>query len=169
MNNKEFFTDRGYEIQAGKDALTPSMEDYLEMVTRLSNGRGYTRVNELADNLNVKPASVTKMVRNLCDKSYLHYERYGLIQLTDKGKQYGQYLLKRHQLLEDFFRTFGATGDLQRQVERIEHHISFENYQNLALLLEFFRQKPDLLDEFYQFKDKNTAHDKNQENPLNPE
>ncbi|OWZ85000.1 transcriptional regulator MntR [Natranaerobius trueperi] len=148
----QFFTDRGYEIQADKDTLTPSMEDYLEMIIRISDTRGYTRVSELADNLNVKPASVSRMIKKLCNKSYLNYEKYGMIHLTEKGKKYGRYLLKRHQLLEEFFKTIGTEGDVQREVERIEHHISFENYQNLSLLVDFLKNNPSIITKFSEYK-----------------
>ena len=35
-SNDEFYTARGYEIAAGENALTASMEDYLEMIYRLN-------------------------------------------------------------------------------------------------------------------------------------
>ena len=86
----DFYTDRGYE-QKRQYELSPSMEDYLEMIYRLSKYEGYTRVNIIAESLNVKPASVTKMIKKLSNKNYLKYEKYGLIQLTKKGLQMGDY------------------------------------------------------------------------------
>ena len=40
------------------------MEDYLEMIYRLSKENGYTRINELSNALNVQPPSATRMVKN---------------------------------------------------------------------------------------------------------
>jgi len=149
----EFYTDRGYEQKAEKE-LTPSMEDYLEMIYRLSDCQGYTRVSKVAERLNVKPASVTKMTKKLWEKSYLEYEKYGMIHLTNKGCKLGDYLLRRHNLLEEFFQTIGAKGDLRKEVERIEHHISFENFQKLSVFLDFLKEHPKLLSEFESYRNK---------------
>ncbi len=139
MGSKEFYTDRGYEQQLKYD-LTPSMEDYLEMIYRISNKQGYTRVSLVAESLNVKPASVSKMVKKLAQKSYLKYQKYGMIHLTKKGQQMGEYLLERHNLLEEFLKTIGAKGDLQSEVERIEHHISYENFQIFFVFPRFLKE-----------------------------
>ncbi|UMZ74260.1 metal-dependent transcriptional regulator [Natranaerofaba carboxydovora] len=154
----EFFTDRGYESLKGKDSLSPSMEDYLEMVFRLSKEDGFTRVNIVADNLNVKPSSVTRMMQRLYEKDLLNYEKYGIIELTEKGKALGEYLLKRHSELEKLLETLGANNDLQRQVERIEHHIDPDNFEVLSLFLKFLEDNHDVLERFERYK-KNKGND----------
>ena len=62
---ERFYTVRGYELLS-KDAnlLTPSMEDYLEMVYRLSRDKGYTRISDLASALNVQPLPLPIWYRN---------------------------------------------------------------------------------------------------------
>ncbi|NLM89411.1 MAG: Fur family transcriptional regulator, partial [Syntrophomonadaceae bacterium] len=69
------------------------MEDYLEMVYRLSRDKGYTRISDLASALNVQPPSATNMVQKLSETPYLKYERYGLLKLTESGEEVGKYLL----------------------------------------------------------------------------
>jgi len=62
MDNKQFHTFRGYEIiKKDEDHLTPSMEDYLEMIYRNCQEEGYVRVNQLADQLNVKASPFPKL------------------------------------------------------------------------------------------------------------
>lgn len=147
----DFFTERGYEKNREFD-LSPCMEDYLEMIYRLSRPEGYTRAKKIADNLNVSAASVTKMIKKLSEKNYLHYEKYGVIRLTSKGYKVGEYLLKRHNFLEEFLTTLGAKGNLQKQVERIEHHISYDSFQILACFLKFLQQNPHIISEFHKYK-----------------
>jgi Mn-dependent DtxR family transcriptional regulator len=53
---------------------TPSMEDYLEQIYSLIENKGYARVSEIAETLDVHPSSVTKMVQKLDEKKYLVYE-----------------------------------------------------------------------------------------------
>lgn len=151
---EQFYTARGYEIAAGEDALTPSMEDYLEMIYRLSQVNGYTRVNDLADSLNVQPPSVTKMVQKLYDRALLDYEKYGMIHLTDKGIRLGEYFLERHNTLREFLSLLGVTDDLQRDVETLEHYISYNNFQMISALVAFMKNNPHFLREFQEYEEK---------------
>ena len=84
------YTARGYENAAGK-CLDSQYGGLLEMIHRLSRVNGYTRLMTLAENLNVQPPSVTRMIQKLYDRSLLDYEKYGMIHLTDKGTKLGEY------------------------------------------------------------------------------
>jgi Mn-dependent DtxR family transcriptional regulator len=84
MNNKDFHTFSEY-MKKEDDSLTASMEDYLEMIYRLSLNTGFTRVNELSAALNVQPPSVTKMVQKLAELDLLEYEKYGVLILRKRG------------------------------------------------------------------------------------
>ena len=152
--NEEFFTARGYEIAAGENALTPSMEDYLEMIYRLSRENGYTRVNELAESLNVQPPSVTKMIQKLNEKALLDYEKYGMVHLTEEGKNLGKYFLERHNTMREFLNLVGANDNLQKDVETIEHYISFSTYKVISALVDFLKQNQDVQIKFHEFKNK---------------
>lgn len=152
--DEEFYTARGYENAAGKNTLTPSMEDYLEMIIRLSNKTGYTRVNDLANSLNVQPPSVSKMVQKLKEEALLDYEKYGMIHLTEEGRKLGEYLLNRHNTLKEFFTLIQATKNLQKDVETIEHYISVHNYRVIAALVGFMKENEDFLNQFYKYKER---------------
>lgn len=151
---EQFYTARGYEIAAGEDALTPSMEDYLEMIYRLSQVNGYTRVNDLAESLNVQPPSVTKMIQKLYERSLLDYEKYGMIHLTDKGIRLGEYFLVRHNTLREFLSLLGVTDNLQRDVETMEHYVSYNNFKMISSLVAFMGDNPHFLREFQRYKEK---------------
>lgn len=149
---EKFYTARGYEIIAGENELTPSMEDYLEMIVRLSSETNYTRVNDLAESLNVQPPSVTKMVQKLHEKGLLDYEKYGMIHLTEEGAKLGNYFLERHNILKEFLTLLGATEHLQTDVERLEHYISYETYQTIRALTIFFKENKDIRQNFLEYK-----------------
>ena len=53
--------------------LTSSLEDYLEMIYRICLEDGYARINQLADKLNVRPSSTTKVVQKLCELKLVDY------------------------------------------------------------------------------------------------
>jgi Mn-dependent DtxR family transcriptional regulator len=154
IEKEEFRTFRGYALANTGGHLTPSMEDYLEMAFRLSQEDGFTRVNDLARSLNVKPPSVTNMIQRMYDKELICYEKYGVIQLTPLGKQVGRFLLKRHFMLEFFFRAVGVPGNLLENVERIEHNLTSEATECLSLLVEYIQKNPDWFREFQEYRQK---------------
>ena len=69
----EYFTFNEY---MKNNKLTPSEEDYVEMIYRINLNRGNVQVKDVANELNIKPASVTKMVKKLNDKDILEYKKY---------------------------------------------------------------------------------------------
>lgn len=149
--NRDFFTFREY-MKKDDDLLTASMEDYLEMIYRLSRNTGFTRINDLASALNVQPPSATKMVQKLAEIGFVNYEKYGMILLSARGETMGKALLERHQLLESFLKLLGVTEGVLEETEKIEHTISPQTLDCLAGLLEFFKNRPDLLSEFEAYK-----------------
>ena len=65
---KNFHTVRGYEnINMNKKLLTPSMEDYLEMIYRCSENEEFVRLNKIAQMLNVRDSSASKMMKKLAE------------------------------------------------------------------------------------------------------
>jgi Mn-dependent DtxR family transcriptional regulator len=149
--DKEFFTFREY-MKKDEDLLTASMEDYLEMIFRLSRDSGFTRIHDLAAALNVQPPSATKMVQKLADIGIVIYEKYGMIVLSKKGEQLGSALLVRHQIIEDFLKLLGITQGVLEETEKIEHTISSETLQHLADFVEFCQEKPNIIEEFENYR-----------------
>lgn len=122
---------------------TPSMEDYLERIYMLIDEKGYARVSDIAEGLEVHPSSVTKMIQKLDKDNYLIYEKYRGLVLTSKGKKMGKRLADRHQLLEDFLNIIGVhTDNIYKDVEGIEHHLSRDSITCVEALVEYFRNDP---------------------------
>jgi Mn-dependent DtxR family transcriptional regulator len=155
---ERFYTVRGYELLS-KDAnlLTPSMEDYLEMVYRLSCDKGYTRISDLAAALNVQPPSATNMVQKLAETPYLKYERYGLVELTESGREVGEYLLRRHETLEEFLQIIGVEQGVLQETEKIEHNVSPGTMQQIILLVHFFQKNPACREAFHTYQKESLA------------
>ncbi len=153
MNDNRFYTLRGYAIKDQKQKiLTPSMEDYLEMIFRITEERGYTRVNELAEALNVQPPSVTKMAQKLYKKKLIKYEKYGILQLTLEGKKLGEYLLYRHNTIYDFLKIIGLKDKIHENTERLEHNISHDAMDRILEFIKFFKSEPGLLKKYRDYK-----------------
>ncbi|TDF99218.1 transcriptional regulator MntR [Paenibacillus piri] len=132
---------------------TPSMEDYLERIYKLIDEKGYARVSDIAEGLEVHPSSVTKMIQKLDKDNYLVYEKYRGLILTSKGQKMGKRLVVRHQLLEDFLTVIGvAEENIYKDVEGIEHHLSWDSITCIEALLEYFKLNPERTEELMQLK-----------------
>lgn len=138
------------------------MEDYLENIYKLIEQKGYARVSDIAEALEVHPSSVTKMVQKLDQSKYLVYEKYRGLVLTPKGRKIGKRLLDRHTLLEEFLRIIGVDEErIYDDVEGIEHHLSWDSITNIEYLVEYFQKNPDRLEEFLALKEAEEVEDVN--------
>ena len=130
-----FYTMKGYSLHT-EGGLTSAMEDYLEMICRLTRTGGYTRISALARELHVQPSSASKMAALLRSGGYLTNERYGCLRLTEKGSQAGAYLLYRHDVLNRLLRRINGSADELEQTERIEHYIDVRTVRNIDAFLD---------------------------------
>jgi len=122
---------------------TPSMEDYIEQIYILIEDKGYARVSDIAEALSVHPSSVTKMVQKLDKDEYLLYEKYRGLVLTSKGKKIGKRLVYRHELLEQLLKIIGVKDEnIYKDVEGIEHHLSWDSIDRIGDLVQFFEEDP---------------------------
>ena len=148
-SDEGFRTVRGYLLLKGEDEeLSPSMEDYLEMIYRICLEESCARVNHLAEMLNVQAPSVSRVLRKLTEKEYVKFHPYGTIQLTDKGKELGEYLLQRHRTVEEFLRILGVKDNLLIDTELIEHHVSADTLVRLEIINAFFQEQPGIMEKF---------------------
>lgn len=132
---------------------TPSMEDYLERIYKLIDEKGYARVSDIAEGLEVHPSSVTKMIQKLDKDNYLVYEKYRGLVLTSKGQKMGKRLVDRHQLLEEFLTMIGVSEDtIYKDVEGIEHHLSWDSITCIETLIEYFRKDPSRKEDLMKLK-----------------
>lgn len=155
QKNKDFYTVRGYQmLNSENKLLTSSMEDYLEMIYRICLEEGYVRINQLALKLNVRPSSTTKIVQRLSELNLVDYKRYGIIKLTDEGKELGEYLLKRHEIIQEFLKNLGIEETLLRDTELIEHDVSSKTLQCIYLYNEFLTDNPDIKSKYEDYRKK---------------
>ncbi|MGF9710943.1 MULTISPECIES: transcriptional regulator MntR [Paenibacillus] len=132
---------------------TPSMEDYLEKIYKLIDEKGYARVSDIAEGLEVHPSSVTKMIQKLDKDNYLIYEKYRGLVLTSKGQRVGKRLVDRHHLLEEFLTLIGVSDEhIYKDVEGIEHHLSWESITCIETLLEYFKRDASRAEDLMQLK-----------------
>lgn len=151
MDNNDFHTFSEY-MKKEENVLTASMEDYLEMIYRLSLSNGFTRIHDLSEALNVQPPSATKMVQRLSELEFIKYEKYGVIMLKEKGKKAGEILLERHKTIEEFLKLIGVLESIVlEETEKIEHTICSSTVKCLENYISFIKDNPDIYEKFKSY------------------
>lgn len=130
----DFYTLKGYKLKE-KNKITEAMEDYIEMIYRKTKNNKFVTIKELANFLNVKPSSTSKMANRLKNLEMVEFEKYDKISLTENGKLLGKYLLWRHNLLKKFFKCLNGNKYSLKQVEKIEHFIDNDTLINIERII----------------------------------
>lgn len=78
-----------------------SEENYIKAIYHLQKD-GTVTTNELAGELQTKPASVTDMMKKLSAKKLIHYKAYHGFTLTGEGRKVALLIIRRHRLWEFF-------------------------------------------------------------------
>lgn len=149
-DGNEFHTFRGYELlrQEDRALLSPSQEDYLEMIYRHCLQYDYVRINKLAEQLNVAAPSVTRVTKKLRELGFLEHRRYGYVTLTKAGLAAGAFLLDRHNTVQAYLSSLGVLSRQFVDAELMEHCISEETLQAMKAWLKFLDANPDVLQRF---------------------
>ena len=83
--------------------LTASQEDYLEAIYQIAASKQFARSKEIAERLGVKSSSVTGALRTLAERELVNYVPYGMITLTERGSAVAEDIVRRHEVLKEFF------------------------------------------------------------------
>jgi DtxR family Mn-dependent transcriptional regulator len=122
-----------------ENKLAPRLEDYLETIYILEKEKGVARVRDIAKLRHVKMPTVTEVLKRLSQKGYVHYEPYGFVRVTDKGKKYAEDLLAKHGVLTKFMRDILLLPEELAEKEGclMEHHLSDETITRIKVLTSY--------------------------------
>src|SRR5579871_2325344 len=114
--------------------LTAAVEDYATAIYTLEERDGAVSTNDLAALLDVKPGSVSGMLRKLDSLGLVEHERYRGVRLTEKGRRVALEVIRHHRLLELFLvENLGMTADeVHAEAEVLEHALSEELEELIA-------------------------------------
>ncbi len=111
-----------------KTNLTHATEDYLKTIYALSADGNSASTNNLAERLNIAPASVTGMLQRLASASppLVDYRKRQGATLTKAGEKAALKVIRRHRLLETYlYEMLGFTWDeVHAEACELEHAIS---------------------------------------------
>lgn len=123
--------------------VSQSIEDYLERIHELIESKGYARVSDIAESLNLSRPSVSNMVQRMNKLGFVVYEKYRGITLTKTGLEVARRIQRRHLILTEFFTLLGLDPEVvEKDVEGIEHHLSSVSLSRLELIVEYWQKNP---------------------------
>ncbi len=113
------------------------MEDYLLAIYRLNKEGGPAKTNDVAERLDISPASVTEMVKRLSELGLVDYERYRGATLTRKGYRQAHRMERKHRLVEKFFVDVlkSDADSAHTSACHIEHGLSDEAARQLCRII----------------------------------
>ena len=121
-----------------------TIEEYLEKIYELSKEKGVANTGQIAEEMNIKPPSVTQMLQKLADEGLVNYNPYQGATLTTKGMKKAEQLMHKHKVLSDFLMLLGIDDTVaEEDACRIEHQISPETVTQLRRFLEHMKTSTD--------------------------
>ena len=122
--------------------MIKSLEDYLKGIYLLKKRKQYSNKN-LAEYLNISPASVSEMIKKLSNENYLISEGRN-IKLTKKGSDIAVNIIRKHRVWEVFLvEKLGYDKDeIHEEAEVLEHVTSEKMLQKLEKFLFYPKECP---------------------------
>jgi len=122
-----------------------SMEDYLESILLLREGKGAVRVSQMSKALRVKMPSVTSALKKLSEQGLVKHKRYGRVQLTPDGEKIAEDIFRRHEALRRFLtKILNVDPEIAADDAcKMEHSISPVTQEKLAKFVEVVLNRPE--------------------------
>lgn len=125
---------------------TIAQEDYLKNIYKLSQHSGTAATCDLAEILDVTPASVTNMLQKLAKTSppLVNYQKHQGATLTNEGEKVALRVIRRHRLIELFLVENLNYGwdEVHEEAELLEHAVTPEFVEKVSRLLGDPKQSP---------------------------
>ena len=150
---------------ANDQNLSASLEDYLEAIYHVEVKKQAARATDISRRLGVRSSSVTGALRALAERDLVNYAPYDLITLTAAGRRLAKDVVRRHEVLRDFFiRILGVAQDqAEDSACKVEHAIPKPIMDRLTRFLSFVescpRGGPDWLKGFERHCERDGVHD----------
>ncbi len=126
--------------------LSPIMEDYIETIFELLRREQVARVSDIATRMKVTMATVTSALRKLSAKKLINYSPYSTVSLTPAGKNLAEKIVRRHEVLADFFQNVLSLppSKVAENACRMEHQIDDLLLERLVEYIEFVKLCPNM-------------------------
>ena len=116
----------GLELSPGKAAY----------VKYLSLQDGSVKISGIAGYFEVDPSTVTRTIHDLSREGYVEHEPYGRVALTEFGRKFGSFLVRRHRILGLVLSHYGLSEEEAcTEASRMECYLSREAVNKMCRAL----------------------------------
>jgi DtxR family Mn-dependent transcriptional regulator len=119
-----------------REKLTHAVEDYLKTIYLIQSVHGRASTKQIAERLEVTPASVTGMLKKLAETNppLVLYRKHQGVTLSEEGEMVALEIVRHHRLLELFLHQILGYEweDVHAEADRLEHVISEEFEERIA-------------------------------------
>lgn len=126
------------------ETLSASLEDYLEAIYHLIAEKQSARVKDISKRLKVNYSSVTGALKALAERKLINYAPYSLVSLTPHGETLALDVIRRHEVLRDFFIKVLSIDDghADEAACEMEHAVSPRILERFVEFVEFVETCP---------------------------
>lgn len=124
--------------------LSANMEDYLEAIYHIVAEKKAARAKDIAIRMSVNSASVTGALKLLAERGCINYAPYDVITLTSSGEKLAKDIVRRHEILKDFFTKVLDVDEQEAEDNacKMEHAVSPIIIDRLVRFVEFIQICP---------------------------
>lgn len=119
-------SDERCSIMKSEEALTATVEEYLETIYNMAAENETVIGARLAEKFHVAPPTVTEMLKRLVRDGYITMDQKRQVSLTEEGYRAAEAVLRRHRLTERFLTDMLGMQwhQVHEEACRLEHFIS---------------------------------------------
>ena len=115
---------------------SPTEENYLKALFKLSDENGQINISELSAEMGVSMPTANSMVKKMDGQGWLRYEKYKPLTITPKGKKRASLIIRKHRLTEMFLVekmgfSWESVHEIAEQVEHVQSEAFFDRMDEL--------------------------------------
>jgi DtxR family Mn-dependent transcriptional regulator len=124
--------------------LSDRLADYVEAIFNIVREKKAARAKDISDRLEVGRSSVTSALQALAERGLVNYAPYDVITLTEKGESVARQIVRRHEVLRDFFVNVLAIEayEADAAASKMEHAIPEAVLERFVEFAEFVERCP---------------------------
>ena len=114
--------------------ISKALEEYLKTMYVLKKQNGNIRVTDIANKMECTKPSVNKAINNLKEEKLVNYETYGIIELTEEGKNLAKKIIEAYDIVYVFLKEVLNLNEeaARSDAEKIKSTITDETINKLA-------------------------------------
>lgn len=131
--------------------LSSSLENCLVIIYKMALQEDELKSSEIAKRLNVPLSRAIQGIQRLHYQKYLTYSPYRPLELTEKGKMMGEYLVARNAIIREFLDILQIKENVESEAEAMEQYLSDASLRIIEKFVLFIRQYPEVTQRYKLF------------------